>query len=92
MSSKKEQNEDKQPPIYHFQEGEKVLCFHGPLIYVAKCLQSRYDEKNNTPEYLIHYSGWNKSWDEWVPVIEYSNTMKPTYKNRKIFTQAQKLD
>ncbi|XP_075227410.1 mortality factor 4-like [Lycorma delicatula] len=72
----KETEDFKIPPKFRFQEGEKVLCFHGPLIYVAKCLQSRYDEKNKQPEYHIHYSGWNKSWDEWVPesrVLKYND-------------------
>ncbi|CAG0890882.1 unnamed protein product, partial [Darwinula stevensoni] len=43
---------------------EKILCFHGPLIYEAKCLKASIEEK--TPKYLVHYAGWNKSWDEWV--------------------------
>lgn len=46
-----------------FKEGEKVLCFHGPLIYEAKCLKAKEGDK-----FLIHYQGWNKSWDEWVPI------------------------
>lgn len=47
-----------------FIEGETVLCYHGPLLYEAKCVKSEL--KNKTPSYLVHYSGWNKSWDEWV--------------------------
>lgn len=23
--------------------------------------------RNGLPHYLIHYHGWNKNWDEWVP-------------------------
>ncbi|XP_068224703.1 mortality factor 4-like protein 1 isoform X2 [Palaemon carinicauda] len=48
-----------------FTEGEKVLCFHGPLIYEAKCL--RVQVKDKQIKYFIHYAGWNKNWDEWVP-------------------------
>ncbi|XP_064091077.1 mortality factor 4-like protein 1 [Macrobrachium nipponense] len=48
-----------------FAEGEKVLCFHGPLIYEAKCL--RVQVKDKQIKYFIHYAGWNKNWDEWVP-------------------------
>ncbi|KAM8980358.1 mortality factor 4-like protein 1 isoform 1-T2 [Sarcophilus harrisii] len=55
----------KQPPKPAFQEGERVLCFHGPLLYEAKCLQVVPEDKQ--VRYLIHYSGWNKNWDEWVP-------------------------
>ncbi|XP_039284818.1 AT-rich interactive domain-containing protein 4A-like isoform X2 [Nilaparvata lugens] len=51
---------------YKFEAGEKVLCYHGPLIYESKCQQVRICEEDNTPEYLIHYLGWNKNWDEWV--------------------------
>lgn len=45
-----------------FTEGEKILCFSGPLIYEAKILKG--DTEDN--KYFIHYHGWNKSWDEWV--------------------------
>ncbi|XP_043822352.1 mortality factor 4-like protein 1 [Dromiciops gliroides] len=63
----------KQPPKAEFQEGERVLCFHGPLLYEAKCLQMATEDRQ--VRYLIHYSGWNKNWDEWVPesrVLKYS--------------------
>lgn len=53
-------------PTYKFSQGEKVLCFHGPLIYEAKCLRAE-DKSKEGIKYLIHYAGWNKSWDEWVP-------------------------
>jgi len=39
--------------------GEKVLCFHGPLIYEAKCLKSSITKEKQV-KYLIHYAGWNK--------------------------------
>ncbi|XP_024936700.1 mortality factor 4-like protein 1 isoform X2 [Cephus cinctus] len=54
--------------------GEKVLCFHGPLIYEAKCLKSSVTREKQI-KYLIHYAGWNKNWDEWVPesrVLKYN--------------------
>ncbi|XP_063539746.1 mortality factor 4-like protein 1 isoform X2 [Cydia strobilella] len=60
-------------PKQKFAEGEKVLCFHGPLIYEAKCLKSVTKDKH--VRYLIHYAGWNKNWDEWVPesrVLKYN--------------------
>ncbi|XP_062051240.1 mortality factor 4-like protein 1 [Lepus europaeus] len=58
-----------------FQEGERVLCFHGPLLYEAKCVKVAMKDKQ--VKYFIHYSGWNKNWDEWVPesrVLEYVDT------------------
>ncbi|CAG5136316.1 unnamed protein product, partial [Candidula unifasciata] len=51
-------------PKPKFQEGEKVLCYHGPLLYEAKCM--KIEVKDGKVQYLIHYNGWNKNWDEWV--------------------------
>ncbi|XP_068153910.1 nuA4 complex subunit EAF3 homolog [Drosophila tropicalis] len=57
-----------------FADSERVLCFHGPLIYEAKVLKTKPDA---TPiEYYIHYAGWSKNWDEWVPesrVLKYND-------------------
>ncbi|XP_017845225.1 nuA4 complex subunit EAF3 homolog isoform X2 [Drosophila busckii] len=57
-----------------FTDGERVLCFHGPLIYEAKVLKTKTEI---TPvEYYIHYAGWSKNWDEWVPenrVLKYND-------------------
>uniref|UniRef100_A0A8C4JRD6 Mortality factor 4-like protein 1 n=1 Tax=Dromaius novaehollandiae TaxID=8790 RepID=A0A8C4JRD6_DRONO len=56
-------------------KGERVLCFHGPLLYEAKCVKVAIKDKQ--VKYFIHYSGWNKNWDEWVPesrVLKYVDT------------------
>nr|CAH8876514.1 unnamed protein product [Trichobilharzia regenti] len=47
-----------------YEKGEKLLCFHGPLMYEAKCLDVKVKEDGVI--YFVHYQGWNKSWDEWV--------------------------
>uniref|UniRef100_A0ABI0NYA4 Chromo domain-containing protein n=1 Tax=Bos taurus TaxID=9913 RepID=A0ABI0NYA4_BOVIN len=65
----------KQDPKPKFQEGERVLCFHGPLLYEAKCVKVAIKDKQ--VKYFIHYSGWNKNWNEWVPesrVLKYVDT------------------
>jgi hypothetical protein len=51
-------------PKSKFSEGEKVLCYHGPLLYEAKCVKTKKD--GGTLMYFVHYLGWNKNWDEWV--------------------------
>lgn len=56
-----------------FSDGEKVLCYHGQLIYEAKLLKTQVKDKNI--KYYIHYAGWSKNWDEWVPenrVLKYN--------------------
>ncbi|BFZ56367.1 Esa1p-associated factor [Savitreella phatthalungensis] len=60
-----------------FAVEERVLCFHGPLLYEAKILQVREkgadegrrgaEASNKGPLFLVHYKGWKRTWDEWVP-------------------------
>lgn len=62
------------PAGFKFGEGQRVFCFHGPVMYESKCI--KIEAKDGLPHYLIHYHGWNKSWDEWVTeerVREYSH-------------------
>jgi len=52
-----------------FEEGEKILAFHGPQIYEGKVIKAEEKPDFNgkmSPRYLTHYNGWNKSWDEWL--------------------------
>jgi len=42
-----------------------VLCYHSNQIYEAKCVRTPSTE-GELGKYLIHYSGWSKSWDEWT--------------------------
>lgn len=57
-----------------FTVGERILCYHGPLIYEAKILKSEVWDETNTktavvgPHFFVHYKGWKQTWDEWVPV------------------------
>lgn len=44
-----------------FCSGERVLCFHGPLIYEAKALRCQVT-KDKQVKYFIHYAGWNKKY------------------------------
>jgi mortality factor 4-like protein 1 len=47
-----------------FVLGDKVLAFHGPLMYLAKVMD--VDVAGPAPRYFIHYEGWKRKWDEWV--------------------------
>lgn len=56
-----------------FAENERVLCYHGPLLYEAKVIKAEINPEggNNSgigkaAQYLVHYKGWKQSWDEWV--------------------------
>ncbi|KAI7882510.1 MRG-domain-containing protein [Lichtheimia hyalospora FSU 10163] len=50
---------------FNYEKDEKVLCYHGPLIYEAKIV--RVESKDDRPMYFVHYKGWKQTWDELVP-------------------------
>jgi mortality factor 4-like protein 1 len=47
-----------------FTIGERVLCYHGILIYEAKVLKSATFEETSVTQpglhYLVHYKGWKQ--------------------------------
>ncbi|KAK0444994.1 MRG-domain-containing protein [Desarmillaria tabescens] len=62
-----------------FTIGERILCYHGPLIYEAKILKASTTEPTFTGlHYFVHYKGWKQTWDEWVPL---SRALKYTEEN-----------
>ncbi|ESW08761.2 hypothetical protein PHAVU_009G068400 [Phaseolus vulgaris] len=62
-----------------YAEGEKLLATHSNYLYIAKVRQVEY---NNTEgwQFLVHYLGWKKSWDEWVGM---DRLMKHTEENMR---------
>lgn len=50
-----------------FTVNERVLCYHGPLIYEAKVLKSHDHDESTTPSgqvgphYFVHYKGWKQT-------------------------------
>ncbi|XP_055932619.1 male-specific lethal 3 homolog [Argiope bruennichi] len=59
---------------FKFAAGEKVLCYEpdptkAKVLYESKVLDlvvSRDERGRKVPEYLIHFFGWNSSWDRCV--------------------------
>ncbi|KAG1818082.1 MRG-domain-containing protein [Suillus subaureus] len=57
-----------------FTVGERILCYHGPLVYEAKILKAEMWDETNTKlstvghHFFVHYKGWKQTWDEWVPI------------------------
>lgn len=59
----------RQQPAPLYNKDEKVLCFHGELLYEAKIMDVQAGDKSNSGEawdYKVHYKGWKKTWDDWV--------------------------
>lgn len=59
-----------------FEVGQRVFCYHGEVMYEARITNMSPSEKDGSMRYSIHYHGWNKNWDEWVPVerLEHYNS------------------
>ncbi|KAL8955517.1 MAG: hypothetical protein Q9193_006666 [Seirophora villosa] len=68
-------------PKQQFDKDEKVLCFHGELLYEAKILEVEQDSSTAPFRYRIHYKGWKNTWDDWV---ENDRLRKLNDENREI--------
>jgi mortality factor 4-like protein 1 len=77
--------QEKAPP---YSKDEKVLCFHGDLMYEAKIIDVRVEpgKKVDDAQYRIHYKGWKASWDDWVT---HDRIRKFTEDNKQLATQLQ---
>ncbi|KAI0006967.1 MRG-domain-containing protein [Xylariaceae sp. FL0662B] len=71
-----------------FVKDEKVLCFHGDLMYEAKITEVsvKPGQKVEDAQYRIHYKGWKASWDDWV---SQDRIRKFTEDNKQLATQLQ---
>ncbi|KAI4130014.1 MAG: hypothetical protein LQ338_001948 [Usnochroma carphineum] len=68
-------------PKQRFEKDEKVLCFHGELLYDAKILEVEQESSSAPFRYRIHYKGWKSTWDDWV---EADRLRKLNDENREI--------
>lgn len=76
LTDEAEDSGDENVDTGQFKEGEKVLAYHGPLIYDTKIQKAEFRKKEW--KYFVHYLGWSKNWDEWVGA---DRLMKPTEEN-----------
>lgn len=47
-----------------YQKDEKVLCFHGELLYEAKVLDHKVKDPNDKKDgfmFRVHYKGWKNT-------------------------------
>uniref|UniRef100_A0A672IT77 MSL complex subunit 3 n=1 Tax=Salarias fasciatus TaxID=181472 RepID=A0A672IT77_SALFA len=74
---------------YLFHKGERVLCFEpdptkAKVLYDAKVLDvllATDEHGNRIPKYLIHFNGWNRSWDRWAAE---DHVLKDSEETRKL--------
>ncbi|EIM84882.1 MRG-domain-containing protein [Stereum hirsutum FP-91666 SS1] len=78
-----------------YAQNERVLCYHGPLMYEAKVLKAEVLETGNAKtgsggiHYFVHYKGWKQTWDEWVPPTRLLKYNEQNIQLQKQLTQAQ---
>lgn len=62
-----------------YAQNERVLCYHGPLMYEAKVLKAEVLETGNAKtgsggiHYFVHYKGWKQTCVFFVSHISNSN-------------------
>uniref|UniRef100_A0A674NBT9 MSL complex subunit 3 n=1 Tax=Takifugu rubripes TaxID=31033 RepID=A0A674NBT9_TAKRU len=74
---------------YQFHKGERVLCFEpdptkAKVLYDAKVIDvliGTDEHGRRAPKYLIHFNGWNRSWDRWAAE---DHVLRDTEENRKL--------
>ncbi|CAH4027663.1 protein male-specific lethal-3 isoform X1 [Pieris brassicae] len=74
---------------YKFSEGERVLCYEpdptkAKVLYDSKVLEvieNKDKRGKRSVEYLIHFQGWNSSWDR---CVSEDFVLKDTEENRQL--------
>jgi len=67
-----------------FTVNERVLCYHGPLIYEAKVLKSHNHDETTTPSgqvgphYFVHYKGWKQTYVLCCLLVFFLETGEPS--------------
>ena len=57
--------------VLTYEVQERVLCFHGPMLYEAKVLEvKKSEDKKELPEYKVHYKGWKNTFVIPLPAFD----------------------
>ena len=69
LKSEPEESHDHIDKNVKIHKGDKVQVYYGPkskgnVTYKAKVID--IDEAGSIPKYLVHYTGWNTRYDEWI--------------------------
>ncbi|XP_031330020.1 AT-rich interactive domain-containing protein 4B-like [Photinus pyralis] len=67
--------------------GDKLKVFYGPtneskVTYEAKVIE--IDKEAVSPMYLVHYTGWNTRYDEWITPVRIAENLSATTKAKKL--------
>lgn len=73
------------PPV---NVGDKLKVYYGPtheskVTYEAKVVEIENSDPIN-PMYMVHYTGWNTRYDEWIKPIRIAENLSATTKAKKL--------
>jgi len=78
-----------------YTKGRKVVVYFGGYLYNGQVMDLKTSNNADaTLQYLIHYSGWNKMWDEWMTeerIFEPSTVCEEFRRKLQLFCNRGKL-
>ncbi|KAG5900579.1 AT-rich interactive domain-containing protein 4B [Gonioctena quinquepunctata] len=85
-SSNVEAGPSKAPPTVRVSIGDKLKVFYGPtneskVTYEAKVIEIDKDQVGQV--YLVHYTGWNNRYDEWIQPQRIAENLSATTKAKR---------
>ncbi|XP_056643413.1 AT-rich interactive domain-containing protein 4B isoform X1 [Diorhabda sublineata] len=74
------------PPTYNINVGDKLKVFYGSsneskTTYEAKVIEIDKDQSGQI--YLVHYTGWNTRYDEWIQYQRIAENLSATKKTKR---------
>ncbi|KAL1501119.1 hypothetical protein ABEB36_006504 [Hypothenemus hampei] len=73
-------------PLQTANIGDKLIVYYGPtneskVTYEAKVVD--LDKDQTGPIYLVHYTGWNTRYDEWIPANRIAENLSSGTKSKR---------
>lgn len=86
-AKKKLESSDNEPPNTA-NIGDKLIVYYGPtneskVTYEAKVVDIDRESPHTGTIYLVHYTGWNTRYDEWIPANRIAENLTSGSKSRK---------
>ncbi|KOM51471.1 hypothetical protein LR48_Vigan09g013000 [Vigna angularis] len=74
-----------------YAEGEQLLATHSNRLYIAKVRQVEYHNVEGW-QFLVHYLGWKKSWDEWVGIDRLLKNTEENMRKKRALDEKHGID
>ncbi|KAJ8929936.1 hypothetical protein NQ314_017328, partial [Rhamnusium bicolor] len=80
-------NNTTEPSVLNINIGDKLKVYYGPtheskVTYEAKVIE--IDKDQSGPVYLVHYTGWNTRYDEWIQPQRIAENLSAATKAKRL--------